>query len=88
MVSHRRVQPRPPPGPSAENLINTLIGALSRPDSAVTVPMSDHHTAGPLRHHADKNVTVPTKPGSQIGILGDGFVRKMSAGQQSDQWLV
>jgi predicted RNA binding protein YcfA (HicA-like mRNA interferase family) len=43
--------------------------------------MSDHHTAGSLRHHADKNVTVPTKPGSQIGILGDGFVRKMSAGQ-------
>jgi hypothetical protein len=24
---------------------------------------------------------VPTKPGSQIGIPGDGFVRKMSAGQ-------
>ncbi|MGH7869350.1 MAG: hypothetical protein ACREP9_17365 [Candidatus Dormibacteraceae bacterium] len=44
--------------------------------------MSDHHTAGSLRHHADKNVTVPTKPRSQIGILGDGFVRKMSAGQQ------
>ena len=45
--------------------------------------MSDHHTAGSLRHHADKNVTVPIKPGSQIGILGDSFVRKMSAGQQS-----
>jgi hypothetical protein len=45
--------------------------------------MSDHHTAGPLRHHSDKHFTVPTKPGSQIGILGDGFVRKMSAGQHT-----
>jgi len=45
--------------------------------------MSDHHTAGPLRHHADKHVTVPTKPGSQIGILGDCFVCKMSTGQHT-----
>lgn len=44
--------------------------------------MSDHHTAGPPRHHAHKHITVPAKLGSQIGILGDGFVRKMSAGQQ------
>lgn len=45
--------------------------------------MSDHHTVKPPRNRADKHVTVQTKPEPQIGILGDSFVCKMSAGQQT-----
>ena len=37
----------------------------------------------PRRHDADEHVTVLTNLGSQIGILGEGFVCKMSADQQS-----
>ena len=57
--------------------------ALARPDPAVTVPMTDDRAVQPLRHCADNRVTVPTNPGFQIGILGEGFVRKISAGQQA-----
>ena len=57
--------------------------ALARPDPAVTVPMTDDRAVQPLRHCADNRVTVPTNPGFQIGILGEGFVRKISAGQHA-----
>jgi hypothetical protein len=43
--------------------------------------MTDDRAVQPLRHCADNRVTVPTNPGFQIGILGEGFVRKISAGQ-------
>jgi len=58
--------------------------ALARPDPAVTVPMPDHRAVQPRRHHADNNVTMPTKPGSQIGILDECFVCKISARQHLD----
>jgi hypothetical protein len=45
--------------------------------------MTDDRAVQPLRHCADNRVTVPINPGFQIGILGEGFVRKISAGQQS-----
>jgi hypothetical protein len=39
--------------------------------------MSDDRAMQPLRHYADNHVTVPTNPGFQIGILGEGFVGKI-----------